>query len=279
MSLLIHFILFLNSDIMYKKERYSKALSQLDLATNQIAVLQQRIAELEPQLKTATEGVARTSTDLQAALEVAEERREEVKQYESVAAEHSATTIELSDNCASIMADVMPLIHEAEAAIGALTPTDVNGIRTMKNPPLSVKTVMEAICILKDIKPDKMPAGAGPSDEYWGPSKKMLSDPKFVENLLAFGKDAIPVATLKKLQDRILSNENFDPDKVKLASVATESLCKWVIAILQYEKAAKMVAPKRIALKEAEEIRDVRRVTIRGTFLLITSHSFAGICR
>lgn len=245
------------SDIIYKKERYLTALKQLEMAAEQTVVLQQRIEELEPQLKTAVERVAKSSADVQAALEVTEEQRETVKQDESVAAEHSATATELSDSCASIMADVMPLIHEVEAALNALTPADISGIRTMKSPPVSVKIVLEAICILKDIKPDKMPAGAGPSDEFWGPAKKLLGDPKFVENLLAFEKEAIPVPILKKLQDKILCNENFDPDKVKLASVATESLCKWVIAILQYEKAAKMVAPKRVALKEAEDIRDV----------------------
>lgn len=260
-----HFIVLYNiltqlnlfSDIIYKKERYLTALKQLEMAAEQTVVLQQRIEELEPQLKTAVERVAKSSADVQAALEVTEEQRETVKQDESVAAEHSATATELSDSCASIMADVMPLIHEVEAALNALTPADISGIRTMKSPPVSVKIVLEAICILKDIKPDKMPAGAGPSDEFWGPAKKLLGDPKFVENLLAFEKEAIPVPILKKLQDKILCNENFDPDKVKLASVATESLCKWVIAILQYEKAAKMVAPKRVALKEAEDIRDV----------------------
>lgn len=233
------------------------ALKQLEMAAVQTVELQRRIEELEPQLKTAAERVAKSSADVQTALEVAEEHREQVKQDENVAAEHSATATELSDSCASIMADVMPLIHEAEAALNALAPADITGIRTMKNPPVSVKIVMEAICILKDVKPDKISAGAGSSDEYWGPAKKLLGDPKFVENLLAFEKEAIPVPILKKLQDKIICNENFDPDKVKLASIATESLCKWVIAILQYEKAAKMVAPKRIALKEAEEIRDV----------------------
>lgn len=226
------------------------------MAAVQTVEMQKRIEELEPQLKVASERVAKSSTEVQAALEVAEEYREQVKQDETIASEHSTTASELSDNCASIMADVMPLIHEAEAALNALTPADITGIKTMKSPPVSVKIVMEAICILKDLKPEKT-SGAGANEEYWGQSKKLLGDPKFIENLLAFEKEAIPVPILKKLQDKVLCNEAFDPEKVKLVSVPTESLCKWVIAILQYEKAAKMVAPKRVALKEAEEIRDV----------------------
>lgn len=157
------------------------------------------------------------------------------------------------------MAEVMPLIHEAEEALNALTPADITALRTMKSPPISVKIVMEAICILKEIKPEKVAAGSGSGtvEEYWGASKKLLADPKFVETLIAFEKEAIAVPILKKLQDKVLCNEAFDPEKVKLASIACESLCKWVIAVVQYEKAAKIVAPKRIALKEAEDIRDV----------------------
>lgn len=75
--------------------------------------------------------------------------------------------------------------------------------------------------------------------------------------MIKFDKDNVPVPIIKKLQDRILTNEFFDPDKMKTVSSAAEGLCKWVLAIVQYDKVAKIVAPKRIALKEAEDARDV----------------------
>lgn len=245
------------SVLLHQKDRYLTALKQLEMAAVQTIEMQKQIEELEPQMRTASERVTKSSAEVQSALEVAEEQREQVKQDESIATEHSATATELFDSCASIMADAMPLIHEAEAVLNALTPADIAAVKTMKNPPVSVKIVMEAICILKDIKPDKVSVGGVTTEEYWGGAKKLLNDPKFVENLLAFEKESIPVPILKKLQDKVFCNEAFDPEKVKLASVASESLCKWVIAVIQYEKAAKMVAPKRVALKEAEEIRDV----------------------
>lgn len=80
---------------------------------------------------------------------------------------------------------------------------------------------------------------------------------KFLDSLIKFDKDNVQVSIIKKLQDRILSNEFFDPDKMKNVSSAAEGLCKWVLAIVQYDKVAKIVAPKRIALKEAEDARDV----------------------
>lgn len=95
-------------------------------------------------------------------------------------------------------------------------------------------------------------------DDYFPPFKKLLSDYKFLESLIKFDKDNIPLPIIKKLEDRIISNELFDPAKIRVASTAAEGICKWVIAILQYDKVAKVVAPKRIALKEAENARDVR---------------------
>lgn len=101
------------------------------------------------------------------------------------------------------------------------------------------------------------PSGIGTIEDYWGPSKKVLSNARFLNDLLKFDKDNIPDACIKKLHDRILTNENFDPERVKVASSACAGLCKWVLALVEYDKVAKFVRPKKIALKEAEETRDV----------------------
>lgn len=45
---------------------------------------------------------------------------------------------------------------------------------------------------------------------------------------------------------------DFDPEKVKKGSVAAAGLCKWVHAMVVYNRVAKVVGPKRVALAEAE---------------------------
>ena len=89
-------------------------------------------------------------------------------------------------------------------------------------------------------------------EDYWQASKKVLTDMKFLESLLHFDKDNIPSRVIQKIQERVLSNENFDPEKVKQASAACEGLCKWISAIVEYDKVIKVVAPKRAALEEAQ---------------------------
>lgn len=76
----------------------------------------------------------------------------------------------------------------------------------------------------KDAKPDRLPnpSGIGTIEDYWGPSKKILGDMKFLESLILYDKDNIPPAIMKKLTEKILGDENFDPDKIKVASTAAE---------------------------------------------------------
>lgn len=90
-------------------------------------------------------------------------------------------------------------------------------------------------------------------EDYWGPSKRVLGDINFLNSLITYDKDNINPATMKLLGQRILTNENFDPEKIKLVSSAAEGLCKWVIAISKYDKVAKVVAPKKIALAAAQK--------------------------
>ena len=67
----------------------------------------------------------------------------------------------------------------------------------MKSPPPGVRLVMSAICVMKDLKPDRVndPSGSGKKiPDYWGPSQKLLGDMNFLNSLREFDKDNIPVS-------------------------------------------------------------------------------------
>ena len=51
---------------------------------------------------------------------------------------------------------------------------------------------------------------------------------------------------------RYVTNPDFNPDVIKSASTACEGLCKWVRAMEVYDRVAKIVAPKKAKLHEAE---------------------------
>ena len=66
-------------------------------------------------------------------------------------------------------------------------------------------------------------------------------------------QDNINPSFIAKIRKDYTSNPEFDPPKIKTASTAAEGLCKWVIAMDRYDKVARIVGPKKVKLKEAEQ--------------------------
>lgn len=95
-------------------------------------------------------------------------------------------------------------------------------------------------------------------EDYWGSSRKILGDLKFLESLKAYDKDNIPPAIMKRIRERFINHPDFQPAVIKNVSSACEGLCKWVRAMEVYDRVAKVVAPKRERLRTAEELLDVQ---------------------
>merc|ERR1712025_1397207 len=75
---------------------------------------------------------------------------------------------------------------------------------------------------------------------------------KFLDSLKNYDKDNIPAATIKKIRDKYVPIESFNPKAVSKVSSACEGMVKWVLAMEVYERVNKVVVPKKIKLKEAE---------------------------
>ncbi len=95
------------------------------------------------------------------------------------------------------MAEAIPALEAALSALNTLKPADITIVKAMKNPPSGIKLVMSAVCVMRDIKPDRIPdpSGSGKKvEDYWGPSKRLLGDMKFLDNLKEYDKDNIAVS-------------------------------------------------------------------------------------
>ena len=74
--------------------------------------------------------------------------------------------------------------------------TDIVEVKSVKVPTAPVRLTMEAVCIMLGVKPARARDPENPSKvifDYWDPSKKiLLSDPRFLQNLINFDKESIP---------------------------------------------------------------------------------------
>ncbi|CAK9814603.1 Dynein axonemal heavy chain 7 [Anthophora plagiata] len=234
------------------KRRYEAGLEKLDSTHKQVEKMQEILVALQPKLLVAAKDVEAMFLDVQRESEEAAAMEQIVKRDEEAAmvVAHEADAIRAE--CDADLQEVMPILNAANDALNTLTPQDIQIVRSMKRPPAGVRLVMEAVCILKDVKPEKVKTPEGTEDDYWKASLRMLSDMKFLESLLTFDKDNIPERIMTKIRTTILTNPNFDPERIRNVSTACEGLCRWVFALSEYDKVAKIVAPKKHALALAE---------------------------
>lgn len=242
-------------EISKAKRRYEIGLEKLDFAAGQVSIMQADLQALQPQLVEAAANVQKILLQVEHESRDVSEVEAKVKADEDVAKRQAAAAQEIKDECDADLAGALPILNSALESLNTLTPADITLIKSMKTPPKGIKLVLEAVCIVKGVKPDRVPDPTGSGkmiEDYWGPSKRILADIKFLDSLINFDKDNIDPKIIQILDKRILNDENFDPEKIKVASTAAEGMCKWVIAITKYDKVAKVVAPKKKALAEAE---------------------------
>uniref|UniRef100_A0A673XWI6 Dynein axonemal heavy chain 7 n=1 Tax=Salmo trutta TaxID=8032 RepID=A0A673XWI6_SALTR len=243
------------AEVMKLKRRYEVGLEKLESAAAQVATMQVELEALQPQLRVASKEVDEMMVVIEhESVEVAKTEKV-VKVDEAVANEQAMAAKAIKDECDADLAIAMPILESALSALDTLTNQDITVVKSMKSPPPAVKLVMEAICILKGLKPDRIPdpSGSGKKvEDFWGPAKKLLGDMKFLQSLHEYDKENIPPHLIAIIRKQYITNPDFVPEKIRTASTAAEGLCKWVRAMESYDKVAKVVAPKKEKLAQAE---------------------------
>lgn len=152
--MLIHILLskkIFCRDVLTLKSRYEVGLEKLQNAGAEVSVMQANLIALEPQLVEATAKVEETMRNVERESAEAADVEKIVMQDEEVANEQAKAAQLIKDECDANLAEAMPILNAALAALNTLTPADISVVKTMKNPPKGIKLVMEAVCILKVI--------------------------------------------------------------------------------------------------------------------------------
>ncbi|XP_065937642.1 dynein axonemal heavy chain 3 isoform X7 [Magallana gigas] len=240
-------------EILTLKNRYIVGLEKLEFSESQVNVMQQELVELQPKLiQTSKETAELIEFISKESIEV--EAIKKVVEADEVVANNAAMDAKaIKDECEAKLAVAMPALNAAVAALDTLKQNDISLVKAMANPPNGVKLVMEAVCIMKSIKPDnKVDANGRKVEDYWPAAKRMLGDIKFLDSLKEYDKDNIPMPVMKKIRDKYMSNPDFEPNLIRNVSSACEGLCKWIRAMDVYDSVIKVVGPKRRSLEEAE---------------------------
>nr|XP_023012338.1 LOW QUALITY PROTEIN: dynein heavy chain 7, axonemal-like [Leptinotarsa decemlineata] len=249
------------NEIMAAKKRYLGGLEKLYHASVSIGKynvpgeMQKSLAELQPQLTEMSLKATQMTKQIEQESITVEKASIAVKQDEKVANKQAAAAQALKQECEADLAVAMPILEDAISALDTLKPADITLVKSMKNPPDAIKLVMAAVCIIKGLKPDRIPdPSTGRMNlDYWPPSKRLLGEMNFLQALKEFDKDNIKPDIMAKLRKEYIPHKDFKPSIVAKASSAAEGLCKWIIAMDMYDKVYKVVAPKKAKLAAAEQ--------------------------
>ncbi|XP_042305771.1 dynein axonemal heavy chain 1 isoform X2 [Sceloporus undulatus] len=242
-------------ELKVAKNRMKSGLDKLLRTAEDVAKMQEELELARPLLAEAAKDTLVTMEQIQVDTAVAEETRNTVQAEEMKAKVKAQTAQAIADDAQKDLAEALPALDAALASLRNLNKNDVTEVRAMQRPPVGVKMVIEAVCIMKGVKPKKV-AGeklGSKIDDYWEPGKGLLQDPgRFLESLFKYDKDNIADAVIKLIQPYI-DSEEFQPSAIAKVSKACTSICQWVRAMHKYHFVAKAVEPKRQALREAEE--------------------------
>jgi hypothetical protein len=71
----------------------------------------------------------------------------------------------------------IPILNDALAALDTIKEADITYIKKLTNPPSAIKTVLQAVCVVLDIKPAKV---RGRPKQATGSSKAVQMHPRLV---------------------------------------------------------------------------------------------------
>ncbi|XP_031423008.1 dynein axonemal heavy chain 1 [Clupea harengus] len=237
------------------RTRMKTGLDKLLSTAEDVSKMQEELEMMRPLLEEAAKDTVVTMEKIKEDTVVAEETRVAVQAEEAKATDKARLSQAIADDAQKDLDEALPALDAALTSLKSLNKNDVTEVRAMQRPPHGVKLVIEAVCIMKGIKPKKV-AGEKPGtkvDDYWEPGKGLLQDPgKFLEGLFKFDKENIPESVIKLVQPYI-DNEEFQPASIAKVSKACTSICQWVRAMHIFHFVARAVEPKRQALQEAGE--------------------------
>uniref|UniRef100_A0A8C7WHC3 Dynein heavy chain ATP-binding dynein motor region domain-containing protein n=1 Tax=Oncorhynchus mykiss TaxID=8022 RepID=A0A8C7WHC3_ONCMY len=179
------------------KDRFSNGLSILSEATSLVTVMQDELLALGPQIEEKSKEIEILMGKLKEDSQAVEQVRAIVKIEEDM------------------MVQETRIVHEYAE------------VRVYTKPPELVLTVMHAVCILLQQRPD------------WTTAKQLLGDPGFLKRLVTLDKDSLPEKVFLKLR-RYSKCPDFNPAKVGMVSIACRSMCLWVLALEHYHEVYKV---------------------------------------
>lgn len=237
--------------------KYDRGIKELAMAKDKVNTLQQELTELMPQLVEAKKENDIIKAKVEAKkVDVAAETK--IVEKEAAAANETKSKADaIQYDCEFELSNVMPIFAKAQRAVGQLKSDDVTELKGFKSPTEGAQLVVKTLCIIfGHLKPPKTGSGKDAKEDWWALGKQKVLVPTLLKMCTNLDRNNLDPDRIEKLKP-IIEAPDYDDKKLGNASKAAQGLGRWVVAMVQYFEAMKIVRPKEKALAEAKEASDL----------------------
>ncbi|XHG04755.1 hypothetical protein AWENTII_008001 [Aspergillus wentii] len=141
------------------------------------------------------------------------------------------------------LARAEPAVLDAQKSVSNIKRQHLTEVRSMGNPPASVRLALEAVCTLLGHKVDS-----------WKTIQGIVRKDDFIASIVNYDNERQMTRSHRiKMQNEFLSKEDFTYERVNRASKACGPLVQWVEAQVNYSAILDRVGPLREEVDQLEE--------------------------
>lgn len=230
-------------DLEEQQRHLNVGLEKLRDTVDKVRDLRVSLAEKKTQLEAkdaeANEKLQRMVADQREA----EQRKTASLEIQVALEKQEKEVAERKDVVLNDLARAEPAVLEAQKSVSSIKRQHLTEVRSMGNPPASVRLALEAVCTL-----------LGHKVEGWKTIQGIIRKDDFIASIVNYDNERQMTRNHRvKMKNEFLSKDDFTYERVNHASKACGPLVQWVEAQVNYSEILDRVGPLREEVDQLEE--------------------------
>lgn len=227
------------------KNRLANGLKKLNETNEDIKVLKEKLAIMQPQLVIKNDELAVALKQVTADKAIADEKEAVVSAEAEIVNKQAAEAKLIADDAQADLERAKPIMASAKQAVDSIERNSIVDLQKIQRPTEGVQFIMAGCMTLMGEKSD------------WKSVQKVLGNVnEFLNRLKNMDPEQVKEKTWKKVRDTYLKDPKFNYENAKAISSAAAAITKWATALSEYAIVIKDVAPKKAKHAEVKAILD-----------------------
>lgn len=241
----VHLFTEKKEDLEEQQRHLNVGLDKLRETVTQVEELRKSLATKRTQLESKDAEANFKLKQMVADQQEAEAKKRHAVDIQAALEKQTAFIEERSSIVKEDLAQAEPAVLEALAAVGNIKKQHLSEVRSMANPPETVKLAMESACTL-----------LGHHVESWKTVQSIIRRDDFISSIQNFDTGKLSRGVRERMMRDFIGKPAFNYETVNRASRACGPLVQWVIAQVRFSEILDKVAPLRQEVADLEDQAD-----------------------